>query len=493
MDMEGDLVLRHDFGNSIGGDIWMTDHTGASPLRVFTMYGLGGFGVLAIGPDAGGNSQFTSTTAMGNIYIGRSVGSLTTNSLNNTFIGYSSGNVYTDLSGQNTFVGASSGGNITTGNGNTFIGESAGGDNISGISSGDFNTFIGLESSNGGISSGNQNVLIGAHTYLTATSGDMNICIGEGAHALNPGGTINNAVAIGTRCRVSADNFITLGFQVPITIPEQQVGIGYTAPAVVPPLPPGLGGLAKLYVTDYAGGGIAAFLNGDVYTSATFIPSDSALKENITPFVDASVILDQLEAKTYTFKQNDYPGLNLKSGTQIGFLAEDIEAVLPNLVNQFSSPPVYDANGSIQYSQVDFKGVDYTGLIPVLFTAIQQQQELLDSLIIVVSQCCTQPAIQDQGNRTSINLSNQASIILNQNTPNPFRDKTEISYVIPENIQEAFLLFYDQNGKIIQRFEISHMGQGSLTVYAEDLSSGIYTYSLIVDGENHQTKRMVRQ
>jgi len=30
-------------------------------------------------------------------------------------------------------------------------------------------------------------------------------------------------------------------------------------------------------------------------------------------------------------------------------------------------------------------------------------------------------------------------------------------------------------------------------VYGEDLTSGVYTYSLIIDGENHQTKRMVKQ
>ena len=65
--------------------------------------------------------------------------------------------------------------------------------------------------------------------------------------------------------------------------------------------------------------------------------------------------------------------------------------------------------------------------------------------------------------------------------------------LIPESIKDAVILFYDHSGKVLQKFDISHRGAGSLTVYGEDLTSGVYTYSLIIDGENHQTKRMVKQ
>ena len=75
----------------------------------------------------------------------------------------------------------------------------------------------------------------------------------------------------------------------------------------------------------------------------------------------------------------------------------------------------------------------------------------------------------------------------------PFKDKTEISYNLPESVKEAVIMFCDQTGKVLNKFEISHRGHGSLTVYGEDLSSGIYSYTLIIDGENHQTKRMVKQ
>ena len=39
--------------------------------------------------------------------------------------------------------------------------------------------------------------------------------------------------------------------------------------------------------------------------------------------------------------------------------------------------------------------------------------------------------------------------------------------------------------------EVQERGSGSLTVFAEKLSSGIYSYSLIADGKLIDTKKMV--
>ena len=57
----------------------------------------------------------------------------------------------------------------------------------------------------------------------------------------------------------------------------------------------------------------------------------------------------------------------------------------------------------------------------------------------------------------------------------------------------SYFMLYDHSVRVIHEFDISHRGQGSLIVFGEDLSSGVYTYSLIIDGENHKTKRMVKQ
>ncbi|MFI5141478.1 MAG: T9SS type A sorting domain-containing protein [Bacteroidia bacterium] len=55
------------------------------------------------------------------------------------------------------------------------------------------------------------------------------------------------------------------------------------------------------------------------------------------------------------------------------------------------------------------------------------------------------------------------------------------------------LLFYDVNGKQIQNVNITTKGKGQLNVYANDLTNGVYSYTLIVDGKIIDTKKMVKQ
>ena len=82
-------------------------------------------------------------------------------------------------------------------------------------------------------------------------------------------------------------------------------------------------------------------------------------------------------------------------------------------------------------------------------------------------------------------------IILDQNSPNPFAEETRITYTIPESVSDAKLLFYDNSGKVLKTVTIEERGEGSLQVYVGNLSSGIYSYSLLADGKLIDTKRMV--
>jgi len=91
---------------------------------------------------------------------------------------------------------------------------------------------------------------------------------------------------------------------------------------------------------------------------------------------------------------------------------------------------------------------------------------------------------------SSVTLSDQA-VVLDQNSPNPFSEKTVISYFIPENIGDAQLVIYNQSGAILKTIPITNRGDGDLTVYASALSSGIFSYSIIADGKIIDTKKMI--
>lgn len=487
----GDLLIQPNAGNP-GGDIYMQPlAAGTATQRVFAMYGSAGTGVLTVGPSAGNPVQSGSSSADGTTFVGMNSGNSSQNALNCTFVGANSGSAFTGTatsgSGNNTFVGTSSGA-VITGNYNTCLGSKSGAT----LSTGDFNVLLGGQAS-GGILSGNDNVLIGYNSNLNPGNGDFNVMLGSRSHGLISGAPINNSVSIGYFNRVSCDNCVSIASHVAGNgLPQQQVGIGFSNPStqVVPGFPTVE---AKLYVSSYDAGNDAAYFAGDVYGAAFNVTSDSLLKENIQSVNNPFSLLNLMEPKTYTYKTLTYPNMGLPDGQHYGFIAQDVEAVAPGLVSYMAHPSEYDSSGNILYPQVNFRTLNYTELIPVLVAAVKEQKNQLDSLMFLISQCCNSPVQAPSGNKSSIPLLNKESILLNQNTPNPFKDQTEISYHIPTTVQNAFIMFYDQSGKILRKFEIIHRGSGSLTVYGDDLSSGVYSYTLMIDGKNHETKRMMKQ
>lgn len=88
-------------------------------------------------------------------------------------------------------------------------------------------------------------------------------------------------------------------------------------------------------------------------------------------------------------------------------------------------------------------------------------------------------------------LSDAAS--LSQNVPNPFIDKTVISYTLPAHTNAASIVFYNNLGAVIKTVSIEQMGEGDITVYAQNLSDGLYSYSIVADGVTIDTKRMIHQ
>jgi len=104
------------------------------------------------------------------------------------------------------------------------------------------------------------------------------------------------------------------------------------------------------------------------------------------------------------------------------------------------------------------------------------------------------PAIQEQIRaQLSVKLTNRETIILDQNVPNPFAEQTVINFSIPETVGKAQIHFYNGEGKLMQSLDVVERGLGSITVFGSDLSSGVYTYTLIADGQAVATKRMVKQ
>ncbi|MDB5051882.1 MAG: hypothetical protein JWO30_4953 [Fibrobacteres bacterium] len=137
-------------------------------------------------------------------------------------------------------------------------------------------------------------------------------------------------------------------------------------------------------VYSYASGtsSFAGYFAGNVYISGTLTnPSDSRLKTNIQPLQGSLQKLSSLRPSSYNFDmaRTDVKGLPEKK--QIGLLAEDVAAVLPELITEIPlSPDAPDLKSGPLDPSATFKSVNYIGMIPVLVGAIKEQQAQIAAL-----------------------------------------------------------------------------------------------------------------
>ena len=233
-------------------------------------------------------------------------------------------------------------------------------------------------------------------------------------------------------------------------------------------------------------------INGSLNSANYVGPSDVTLKNTIVTLPNALQQVKNL--RPVTFKWNSIHD-SIMAGTHAGFIAQEVETVIPQLVHT-------NPNGK--------KSLAYIEMIPYLVKAMQQQQRMIekqDSIITVqgnmlnalasqVDACCSNSTIRTTGligNKLSVELSDKDAIVLNQNQPNPFAEQTVINYNIPVDFKVAQIIFNTTDGRIIKAVDINQKGKGELNVYANDLSNGLYSYYLVVDGKVIDTKKLVKQ
>ena len=271
------------------------------------------------------------------------------------------------------------------------------------------------------------------------------------------------------------------------------------------------------------------FIGNMVTTGSSYWLSDSTFKDSIqTLDLNIDTLLNNLNPVSFKFTQAAQDRANTGSQTKLGFLAQQIEAIYPWMVKDIIMPAEYDTLGNEIYAEATYKAVDVSQLIPVLVSdaqkknisitalktqndSLQTQVDALNARLTNLENCLSallpslcqmnQSMIQNNTQETqeqvrsqlAVTLSNKTAIILDQNVPNPFAEQTTINFSIPITVVKAQIHFYNAEGKLIHSVDVTERGLGNLTVFGSDLSTGVYTYTLVADGQIVATKRMMKQ
>ena len=157
----------------------------------------------------------------------------------------------------------------------------------------------------------------------------------------------------------------------------------------------------------------------------------------------------------------------------IGLMADEIQKVYPELV-------VEADNGMLS--------VNYDGLLPIVIEALKMQENRIAEL---ESQIRALDIREGAGN--SGQMANQIGEILSI-APNPFSNETSIRCKIEAGHTKAAISFFNMDGQQMRYISLDpETGEAEVSLKGENLQSGLYTVSLIVDGWVVDTERVVIQ
>ncbi len=429
---------------------------------------------------SGFQSLVSNTTGSSNTANGFGTLMLNTTGGNNTASGYGalSGNT---TASNNSAYGYRALSSNTLGWGNTATGSNSLASNTSGVGN-TANGYNCLES-NG---SGSFNTATGYHALEDNTTGAANTAIGYKALYSNTTGTYNSALGFGAGSSSTIFTNTTAIGALAMPTASNQVMLGSSS------------------VTSVRAAG------------SFIIYSDGRFKKNVSNNVPGLEFIKLLHPVTYHY---DIRGLDQKTGAAkarekiremqkgnniadvqfenaaidtkekklyTGFVAQDVEAAAKKLNYDFSG--VY-----IPQNENDVYGLSYSDFVAPMVKAIQELSDSKDSLqqlvLTLEERLAKMETILKINTSSTLKLSDAT---IAQNTPNPFRSNTLINYNLPqEGLSNARVMVYDATGKRLRLFNLSGHGRGTINLDASLLPAGTYQYSLIINGNIVDTKKML--
>ena len=127
--------------------------------------------------------------------------------------------------------------------------------------------------------------------------------------------------------------------------------------------------------------------DGTFYGSSSNDISDQRLKDNIATVVDPITKIKALKGRTFTWK----PEAKLPAGTKYGFIAQEVETVVSDLVDDKRGIRQFDKDGNLipedengkintDEGTTDSKSVNAIGVVPILVEALKEALVKIETL-----------------------------------------------------------------------------------------------------------------
>jgi hypothetical protein len=328
----------------------------------------------------GGEAGYFTQGGSVNLFLGMGAGAFNVNGHHNCFLGQFAG--YFSETNNSAFIGNQAGAYHESGDENIFIGNLAGQRNNRGRN----NVFIGKEAGRYGDScnfnvaignlagenllNGEMNVLIGNQTGASIINASHNTCIGSYAGMSNETGSGNVFIGSWTGMENQGSGNVFIGNETGRSLQgsnllvidngdfsrEQSLIVGQfdedklRMNAIV-----GINTEPDSAYSIKTAGNIEA---NDVTTT-----SDARFKTDIQTIENALELVMSLEGVHYRWNRTAYPDRGFDEGLHYGFVAQDLEKVIPDLV-------CTDSDG--------YKSVNYQKINTILVEAVKEQQKQLE-------------------------------------------------------------------------------------------------------------------
>jgi len=220
--------------------------------------------------------------------------------------------------------------------------------------------------------------------------------------------------------------------------------------------------------------------NGQAYSFGWNTISDSTLKENVLTIHDALRKTLQLQGVTYNLKvSNAFPGVSAKGilptpARQMGLIAQAVERVVPEVVTT-------NGNG--------IKTIAYSNLVGLLVEAIKEENSRVGSLQTKLDSCIT--AIKLNNAKQFKNIKPDSTAILYPCAACPMNQQVTFHCYIPSESKTASLMVFDMSGALKKTIEINGKQQQLVNVNKGELSAGMYYYSLMIDHNEIDTRKVI--